>query len=260
MSPEKAHKTYLSIVNETRKYFHEQGFKKAVLGLSGGLDSSLCAFIAADALGAKNVTALIMPYKKVSSKKSRELALMVAKGPGLKYFEQPVDSAIKSLSKAKWKQTKNAKANLAPRIRMILLYSYANSKKALVVGSANKSELITGYGTKHGDLAADIFPLGDLLKSEVKGIARWRGIPEKIVSRAPTAELFRGQTDKKELGADYEELDPILKAIEKGFSRKKPKKRFNNKLAEKILKRAKENRHKAFGPKIIRVKMTSSPP
>ena len=144
--------------------------------------------------------------------------------------------------------------NTASRIRAVILYNYANTHDALVIGTSNKTEILLGYFTKYGDGAVDIEVIGDLFKTDEKELAKFMKIPEKIINKVPTAELYRGQTDEEELGVTYEELDKILKLyidgnsmlniIEKGLEKEK---------VEKIFSRIKANKHKLEMPTTIKV-------
>lgn len=230
------------LVGGIKAYFSGAGAKKAVLGMSGGVDSALTAALAAEALGAKNLTALIMPDGSATSKKSTELARNFAGRLGINCVVQPIARFLKPFSELKWRQSRMAGANLRARVRALLLYNYANSNNALVLGASNKSELMLGYFTKYGDSAADVIVLGALYKTEVLELARFKGLPAEITEREPTAELWAGQTDAKELGAGYRLLDPILKAYERGKTGRIGG--MSPCLVKKVLARVKKNEHK----------------
>ena len=149
-----------------------------------------------------------------------------------------------------WKQNEAAFTNTKARIRANILYNYANTKQALVVGTSNKSELIIGYGTKHGDLASDLLPLGDLYKTEVQELADHMELPKEIIDKAPSAELYVGQTDEEELGATYKELDIVLKQRDLG-EEALIEKGMNPVLVRSIFKRISDNAHKLSTPPII---------
>ncbi len=187
------------------------GAKGVVLGLSGGLDSSVTAVLCKKALGS-NVLALLMPCH--SNPKDLEHATLLAKKFGIETetidLTEIYDKILQSLPKG----DKIPLANIKPRLRMLTLYYFANLKKYLVVGTGNKTELLTGYLTKHADSAADILPLGDLFKTQVIELARELGIPDEITGKPPSAGLWKGQHDEKELGITYGELDRILEALE----------------------------------------------
>lgn len=239
-----------------RKYFKENNFSRAVIGLSGGLDSSLSALLASKAIGSKNLTALILPEQGVSSKENLKDAAQLAKKLQINYIIQPINKFLLPLKHLGWKQNKLAEANLSARVRALLLYNFANSNNALVIGTGNRSELLLGYFTKHGDSAADLLVLGDLWKTEAKELAKEVGLPERTINKKPSAELYKKQTDEAELGATYEQIDPILKLlVEEGRSEKEIIERgFNGELVKRIIERVKKNEHKRKPIPIIRCK------
>ncbi|MBW2984778.1 NAD(+) synthase [Candidatus Woesearchaeota archaeon] len=236
---------YNNIIRGIRKYFKENNFKRAVIGLSGGIDSSLCAKLVADAIGSKNLLGLIMPDKGVTSRDSIDYAKKLANKLKIKHGIVTINSFLKPFKKMPWKENQIAVINTKARIRANILFNYANTHDAIVVGTTNKSEWLLGYFTKYGDSCADIEVIGDLWKTEVLELARFLKIPKEIIGREPTAELFHGHTDEKELGAKYEVIDEILKQIAAG---KKPE----GKLAKKIMERVKVNEHKRKAVPIIK--------
>jgi len=235
------------LIQGIKNYFEKANCDKAVIGLSGGIDSALSLKLTAEALGNKNVFAILMPEKGVTKKSSVDDAIKLCKELKVKRKIIEISKFLKPYKRLRWR-SETAIANTKARIRANILYAYANTKKALVVGTSNKTELLLGYGTKHGDIAADIFALGSLYKTEVFALAKKMKLPEEIVNKTPSAELYRGQTDEAELGASYAQLDKMLKLIEN----KQIKKIKNQKLYEKILERIKNNKHKSKTPKIIK--------
>ena len=189
------------------------GCKGAVLGMSGGLDSSVVAALSIRAFP-KNTLGLIMPCH--SSEKDKEHAGMVAEKFSIPVktvaLDEIYDDFLKVLPgfKPDRSLTQLARANLKARLRMITLYYTANQLKYLVVGSGNRSELTVGYFTKHGDSGVDILPLGNLVKKEVRELARFLEIPAEIIAKAPSAGLWAGQTDESEMGFTYEALDEYI--------------------------------------------------
>lgn len=184
-----------------------------VLGISGGLDSSVVAVLCKKALP-QNTLGVLMPC--YSSEIDLSHARLVAQKFDIATTTVTLDSVFDAVKKAlpsagfDAETEKLAQANLKPRLRMLTLYYLANRLGYLVVGSGNRSELEVGYFTKYGDGGVDILPLGNLLKSEVRELARYLGIPEEIISKPPSAGLWPGQTDEGELGISYEELDRYL--------------------------------------------------
>jgi len=201
------------LVGKTRNFFKNRRKTKAVLGLSGGIDSALTLSFLVEALGKEHVTAILMPNEKITKQSNVFDAENFAKSLKINYFIVPIRDFVESFSKLPWKQSNVAEANLNARIRALILYSFANSFTALVAGTGNKSEFYLGYFTKHGDAAADFFLIGDLLKKQVREVAKFRGLPKEFLEKAPSAELWVDQEDEKELGFTYEVVDHVLPLI-----------------------------------------------
>jgi NAD+ synthase len=238
-----------TIILGIKKYFAENGSKRAVLGLSGGIDSAVVLALLVKALGKENVTALIMPNTKITKMENILDAKNLAETFGVEYHVLPIDRKLEMFEQTPWKQNKIAEANLNARIRAVILYNYANSNNALVVGTGNKSEFYMGYFTKHGDAAADIFPIADLYKSQVKALAEYFKLPVQFLKKTPTAELWLGQEDEKELGITYEELDELLPLI---IHKKKPPRNKKNTI-KKILTQIKATEHKRKPAFIVKI-------
>ena len=180
----------------------------AVFGMSGGIDSAVVSVLCKKAFGDKAL-GLIMPCY---SDENDELdARLVADKFGIECRTVVLDNIYDEFMKAV-EPTDNimAKANIKPRLRMTTLYYYAAINNYLVVGSENKSELTVGYFTKHGDSGADLLPIANLVKSQVRELAAYLGIPQKIIEKAPAAGLWSGQTDEQEMGLTYQELDQYI--------------------------------------------------
>jgi NAD+ synthase len=190
----------------------EAGAEGIVLGLSGGVDSSLTAALAKEALGDK-VLGLLMPCH--SDPTDLEHARLVADTFGIETEYVDLGPVFDNLRASLPQGHDIAVANLKPRLRMATLYYFANSRNYLVAGTGNKGELTMGYFTKYGDGGADILPLGDLLKSQVRELAHELGVPDAIIAKPPSAGLWAGQTDEEEMGITYDELDRTISAIEK---------------------------------------------
>jgi NAD+ synthase len=184
-------------------------FTRGILGLSGGLDSSVSACLAAAALGADNVTALIMPYGS-SQKKDVEDAEEVAGVFGINSLTIDISPMVDAYYQNFPTDNKVIKGNKMARERMSILYDFSARKGALIIGTSNKTELLLGYGTVHGDMASALNPIGDLYKSQVRSLATYLGVPERIINKAPSAGLWPGQTDEGELGLSYDLIDAIL--------------------------------------------------
>jgi len=228
------------LVEFIKKVMKKSGFQRAVLGLSGGIDSTVVAYLAVEALeDPHNLYALIMPYKSYQSE-SVKRARLVSRKLGLnseliridpmieEYFEkfssgEIVNPAILACRGPEAKAMQYLRrGNKMARERMSILYDWALSLQALVLGTSNKTELMLGYFTKYGDGGVDLEPLGDLYKTEVRQLAKYLGVPEPIIKMRPSAGLWPGQTDEGELGINYDELDRLLYLIvEKKYDRNK---------------------------------------
>ena len=245
------------IVNKITKFIKEKVEEAkangVVVGLSGGIDSSVTAYLCVKALGKDKVLGLIMPEKNTNPK-DIEHAKMVAEKLGIKYIISDITDILKAFGAGGYVPTKEfdkiADGNLKARIRMCLLYYFANKYNLLVAGTSNKSEIYVGYGTKHGDIACDIRPIGNLFKTEVRELAKYLGVPKEIIEKPPSAGLWEGQTDEGELGIKYETLDEILKLYEKGKTPEEIHKETNIPLEtiEYVFDLIKKNEHKRTLP------------
>ncbi len=189
------------------------GCRGTVLGMSGGIDSSVVAALCKRAFP-RGMLGVIMPCYSIPE--DREHALSVADKFSIPTKEVVLDSAYDTLLKvlpadaAEQSTNQLARANLKPRLRMLTLYYFANQLNYMVVGASNKSELSVGYFTKYGDGGVDIIPLGNLVKREVRELARFLCIPQEIIDKPPSAGLWQGQTDEEDLGLSYQEIDNYL--------------------------------------------------
>lgn len=201
------------VVRFLKDYFRGAGMKKAVVGLSGGLDSAVSAALAAKALGPENVVAYILP-SPTSSKEDVEDAKAVAKHLGIEARTVSIGKALAALEEEHPGFSKEGRGNAAARVRMIQLHEAAYREGALVLGTGNKSEVMVGYFSKFGDGGVDVQPLADLYKTQVRILAEHLGLPESVREKQPSAGLWEGQTDEGELGLSYETLDRILLGLE----------------------------------------------
>lgn len=185
------------------------GFERVVLGLSGGIDSTVVAFLCARAIGPQNVLAVTMPYK-TSSEATRRDSQAVVDQLGVRTIDVPIADQIDAYFSRFPDAAQLRLANKCARERMTVLYDQSASFGALVAGTSNKSELLLGYGTQFGDMASAINPIGDLYKTQLYGLAAHLGVPKEILTKVPTGDLWVGQTDEGELGFSYAEVDRLL--------------------------------------------------
>lgn len=194
-------------------YCDKAGLRQLVMGLSGGIDSALSAALAVKAVGASNVHAFNIPYRN-SHPDSALDASMIALHLGLELATIDLSSFTDSYFDAYEPEASSLRrGNWMARIRMNVLYDQAAKLQALVVGTGNLSELMVGYCTQYGDSACAFEPIGHLYKTEVWEMAKVMGLPEKLITKTPTADLWEGQSDEAELGISYTDLDAILKAV-----------------------------------------------
>jgi NAD+ synthase len=197
------------IVEFIRTEISRVGFSRGVIGLSGGIDSSLVATLAVQALSAHNVLGVIMPYR-TSDPSSRADAEGVAKQLGIATQLIDVSPMVEPYLTQFVNGDSRRRGNVMARARMIALYDQSEAFHGLVIGTSNKTEALLGYTTQFGDNAAAIHPIADLYKAQVRQLARAVGVPPKIIDKPPSADLWQGQTDESELGFTYNQADAIL--------------------------------------------------
>jgi NAD+ synthase len=201
------------LVEWLREQVKKAGLQGVINGLSGGVDSSVVSVLCHKAFP-KSSLVLILPCH--SQPLDIEHALLVVEKFGLRARKVVLDSVfdqlLESIGEVKGSTETEylAKANLKPRLRMATLYYFANKLNYLVVGTGNRSELTVGYFTKYGDGAVDVLPLGNLVKTQVRELARYLGIPQVIINKPPSAGLWAGQTDEAEIGVTYSQLDQYI--------------------------------------------------
>lgn len=185
------------------------GLGRAVLNLSGGIDSAIVAYLAAEALGPQNVLAIRLPYK-TSAQDSLDHAQLVIDDLGLPSLTLPITDMADALISREPEMSHVRKGNIMARCRMIVAYDQSEAFKGLVIGTSNKTEILLGYSTLFGDSACALNPIGDLYKTQVRQLSQAMGVPAAIIEKPPSADLWRGQTDEDELGFTYEAVDRLL--------------------------------------------------
>jgi NAD+ synthase len=204
------------IVDFIRRQLEQAGYSRLVVGLSGGVDSATVAFLAARAIGPDNLLAVRMPYA-TSSESSETDAMRVVSALGCRTERveiSPMVEPMLALITDDDPAARNVRrGNVMARQRMIVLYDRSAAFDALVIGTSNKTEALLGYGTLHGDMAAALAPIGDLYKTQLRAVAAELGVPDEVVAKPPSADLWPGQTDEGELGRSYDMLDRALYAL-----------------------------------------------
>ena len=203
-------KTKNDIVNFIQAKVAEANTNGVIVGLSGGIDSTLAAYLACEALGKDKVFGIIMPSTTTPTEDKLH-GITIAQGLGIDYKEIAIDSILNEyLSMTQLEESELAIGNLKARIRMSIIYYYANANNYLVSGTGNKSEILIGYFTKYGDGACDIEPIGDLYKNDVYKLAEYLNVPQEIIEKPPRAGLWNNQTDEEEIGMSYDLIDQNL--------------------------------------------------
>ncbi len=197
------------LVRFIRSEITRTGFRRAVLGLSGGIDSSVVAYLSAQAMGPQNVLAVTMPYK-TSSAETLDDSRAVVEALSLATIEVPITAQVDAYFAGFPDASRMRLANKCARERMTILYDQSAAFEGLVVGTSNKTELLLGYGTQFGDLASAINPIGDLYKTQLRQLAAHLGLPRQILDKPPSGDLWVGQTDEGELGFTYADVDRLL--------------------------------------------------
>lgn len=192
-----------------RNEVHKFGFSRVVLNLSGGIDSALSAYLAAGALGPENVLALLLPYRESSpDSRSDAEAVVAALGIAAKVIE--ITPLVDPYFAEFHDMDSKRRGNVIARTRMIVLYDHSVEFDSLPLGTSNKTEMLLGYSTLHGDMASAVNPIGDLYKAQVRQLSRHLGVPQAILDKPPSADLWPGQSDEGELGFAYEDVDHLL--------------------------------------------------
>ncbi|MBI1282176.1 MAG: NAD+ synthase [Anaerolineaceae bacterium] len=234
------------------------GMKRAVLGLSGGIDSALSAYLSVEALGAENVLAVRMPYK-TSNPASLNDAGLVIEALEIPHLDIPITGMADPLINQFPDMSNLRKGNIMARLRMVTLYDQSVAFGGLVMGTSNKTEFLLGYSTIYGDSGVALHPLADLYKAQVRQLSKAMGVPQPILDKAPSADLWEGQTDEGELGYTYNDVDQVLfllvderytvdEVVEEGFERT---------FVEKVWSRVKINHYKRTMPNIAKLSRRS---
>ncbi len=237
-----------------RDELEKSGFKRVVLGLSGGIDSAVTAALAARAIGPDRVTGVLMPYRS-SSPDSLADAKSVVDLLGIRHSIFEITALADGFFSQRGEISPTRRGNVLARARMIVLYDFSADLGALVLGTSNKTELLLGYGTLFGDMASALNPVGDLYKTEIRRLAEFLKIPERIIAKPPTADLWEGQSDEGELGFSYAEVDRLLyHRVDLGFSPEQlVELGFEKTFVKRVLELIRRNQFKRRGPLICKL-------
>lgn len=244
------------LVNFIKEETEKIGMKSIVIGLSGGIDSALSAALAAIALGGENVHAFALPYKS-SSQASFDDAQLVADKFKINFSTIDITPYAEGYINSFDDMDKLRMGNVMARMRMVTLFDMSAKHRGIVLGTSNKTELLLGYGTWYGDMASAINPIGDLYKAQVWELSRYLEIPEKVIVKEPTADLWEDQTDEQELGFSYEDVDKLMYAmIDERRSRSElVAMGFDEDFIEKVADRIRRNQFKRQLPVIAKISL-----
>ena len=239
-----------SLTGFIQKVVEEAGFTKVVMGVSGGVDSALSAFLSVRALGAENVLTLRLPYK-TSSQESLAHAQLVIDKLGCPSKTIEITDAVDAILAQHQDASPVRRGNVMARVRMINIYDQSAALPGLVVGTGNKTETLLGYCTIHGDGAFDFNPLADLYKAQVRQLASELGVPQVVIDKAPSADLWAGQTDEDEIGYTYDDMDQLFYLlVEEKLTRDDcVRDGFSPDFVDAIIHRIKRYRYKSLLPR-----------
>ncbi len=239
------------IVRFIREQMARAGFTRGLLGVSGGLDSALVCYLAVEALGAGNVLGLLLPYRGSNPDSERD-AMAVINALGMPHRKIPITPMVEPVFATSPDMSERRRGNIMARMRMIVWYDQSEEFGGLVLGTSNRTEWCLGYFTMHGDTGAAMRPIAHLWKCQVRQLARAVGVPAQIVAKAPSADLWAGQTDEGELGFTYDEADQVLHLhLDRGYSEEQIATiGFAPGLVRRILKRMRQTEFKRIPPPV----------
>ena len=237
-----------------REELYRAGFRRAVVGLSGGVDSTTVTYLAAKALSPECVLAVMMPYKTSSEATGSDSRLVIER-LGVPWIEAPITDQVDAYFARNPDASQMRRANKCARERMTVLYDQSAAFEGLVLGTSNKSELLLGYGTQFGDMASAVNPIGDLYKTQLRDLAEHLGVPPSVLKKAPSGDLWVGQTDEEELGFSYADVDRLLSLMvdERWTTDELAKAGFDAEFVKSVARRVQRNQYKRRLPLIAKL-------
>ena len=250
------------VVDFILESMNASGLNGVIIAVSGGIDSAVLLGLAVKALGSDRVMAVTIPERDITPNRDITDVIQLTRQFNVTCDTVDITNIIQNFEKSlpDYEYSDQVtKGNIKPRIRMIVSYYYANKLNAMVIGSSNKTEYITGYFTKYGDGGVDLMPLTSLYKCQIRQLAEYLKLPRNIIDKAPSAGLWPDQTDEGEIGLDYDSLDLIIYGSEQGMSSNEISKELNLDISkvEGVLNRIKRNEHKRHLPLILRLSSAS---
>jgi NAD+ synthase len=250
--------TTKNVLKFIQNQVHNSGFDGVVVNISGGIDSAVTLHLAVMALGPENVTAITIPERDVTPESDITDVILHCEQLNLTCNTVDITEILRVIRNIMPKYDVTDRitiGNIRSRLRMIIAYHHANTERRLVLGTSNKTELLTGFFTKHGDGGVDLMPLGDLWKYNIKELANYLEIPENIIKKPPSPGFYKGHTDEDELGMSYDNIDLILFGYDKGLTIVEIVEETGIPIDEvkRILRRVKANQHKRRLPLILRL-------
>jgi NAD+ synthase len=241
-----------------KKSIINSGLNGAIVSASGGIDSSVTLHLTVNALGPENVTVITMPERDVTDERDVMDVMLHCSQLNLTCNTVDITPMLHVIRQNLSKYDpldRISSGNIRSRLRMIIAYHYANVERKMVIGTSNKTEIMTGFFTKYGDGGVDLMPLADLYKYNIRQLAKYLEIPENIIIKKPSPGFYKGHTDEEELGCDYDTIDLMVYLWEKGYVRNEIVEALNveEKVVDSIINRIKVNEHKRRFPLILRL-------